>query len=94
MVLSVGKAVWLHSSDGPETTTIDARQGGTVVTCENGEGSGTVLEGFTITNGASPEGGGMYNSNSSPTVTNCILWQDTPDEPSVPSKRKRPWRWA
>jgi len=26
------------------------------------------------------DGGGIYNDNSSPTVTNCILWNDTPDE--------------
>ncbi len=46
----LGKAVTLRSSDGPETTTIDAQQtGGTTVGCWNGEGADTILQGFTIT---------------------------------------------
>ena len=39
----LGKAIWLHSSDGPEVTIIDAQQTGTVVTCDTGEGLDTVL---------------------------------------------------
>ena len=31
------------------------------------------LEGFTITNGAADAGGGMYNTHSSPTITNCVF---------------------
>ncbi len=34
----LGKAIWLHSSDGPEVTIIDAQQSGSVVTCQGGEG--------------------------------------------------------
>jgi hypothetical protein len=34
-------------------------------------------------NEATYSGGGMYNYNSSPTVTNCILWGDSPDEIST-----------
>ncbi|MHC4537653.1 MAG: hypothetical protein ACYS6K_27280, partial [Planctomycetota bacterium] len=44
-----------------------------VVTCENGEGAITILEGFTITSGNADYGGGMYNDNASPTVTNCTF---------------------
>ncbi len=47
----LGKAVWLHSSDGPEVTIIDAQQTGIVVTCDSGEGADTILDGFTITGG-------------------------------------------
>jgi hypothetical protein len=65
-----GKAVWLHSSNGPQVTFIDAVGNGSVVTCDNGEGPATVLEGFTITGGSSPNGGGMF-IDGSPTVTNC-----------------------
>ncbi len=75
-----GKAVYLHSSDGPAVTIIDATGLDTsVVKCASGEGPGTVLEGFTITGGrgtwVSPDryGGGMYNSGSSPTVANCTF---------------------
>ncbi|MEN6307611.1 MAG: right-handed parallel beta-helix repeat-containing protein, partial [Anaerohalosphaeraceae bacterium] len=55
-----------------------------VVQCLNGEGPGTVLEGFTIT-GGEPDvgygldnfGGGMFNYTSSPTVTHCIFSDNT-----------------
>jgi hypothetical protein len=73
-----GKAVWLHSSDGPGVTIIDGTGHFRVVQCISGEGSDTVLDGFTITGGNAngvifPDdlGGGMYNHGSSPTVTNC-----------------------
>jgi parallel beta-helix repeat protein len=78
-----GKAVRLSSISGPDVTTIDANGvAGAyhVVQCVSGEGSGTVLEGFTITGGnangiAYPDdcGGGMYNYESNPSVTNCIF---------------------
>ncbi len=73
----LGKAITVRSSDGPAVTTIDAQGAGSVVTCNSGEGPGTVLEGFTITGGTgflidgSTHGGGMNNFLSSPTVTNC-----------------------
>ncbi len=75
----LSKAIWLHSSDGPEVTTIDAQQMGSVVSCESGEGVETVLDGFTITGGSGTAcglntcGGGMFNDGSSPTVTNCTF---------------------
>ncbi len=60
----LGKAIWLHSSGGPDVTTIDAQQmngyglglaghpdAGSVVTCDSREGSDTVLEGFALTDG-------------------------------------------
>ena len=31
-------------------------------------------------NSASVDGGGMYNNNCSPRITNCILWNNGPDE--------------
>ncbi|MBS1605499.1 MAG: right-handed parallel beta-helix repeat-containing protein, partial [Bacteroidetes bacterium] len=36
-----------------------------------------VLDGFTITGGATDFGGGMYNLNSSPTINNCIISNNT-----------------
>jgi hypothetical protein len=77
-----GKAIRLYSSGGPAVTTIDATgitAPVSVVTCTSGEGSGTILEGFTITGGSGTPtwlgnfGGGMSNYISSPTVTNCIF---------------------
>ncbi|MHC4786186.1 MAG: right-handed parallel beta-helix repeat-containing protein, partial [Planctomycetota bacterium] len=75
----LGKVIWLHSSDGPEVTTIDGTGNYHVIQCVTGEGSDTILEGFTITggnaNGSSlnGEGGGMRALSSSPTVTDCTF---------------------
>jgi predicted outer membrane repeat protein len=69
-----GKAIHLSSSNGPDQTTIDATGLNTsVVTCGSGEGSNTIMEGFTITGGNAAQGGGMRNSFSSPTVVNCTF---------------------
>ena len=59
----LGKSIAVRSnSSNPNDTVIyhGAR-------CENGEDPNTILEGLTIT------GGGMHNSQSSPTVTRCIF---------------------
>ncbi len=70
----LGKAITLRSSDGPLDTIIDGwGVGGSVVQCVNGEGPGTLLEGFTITGGNAEIGGGMLNIGSSPTVIDCIF---------------------
>jgi hypothetical protein len=87
----LGKAIWLHSSDGPEVTSIAANgpiEANTAVTCNSGEGPDTVLGGFTITGGTGtlieilPDvfievGGGMLNDDSSPTVTECTFSGNT-----------------
>ena len=70
----LGKAITVRSSNGPQVTIIDAQQTGTVVTCNNGEGPDTVLDGFTVTGG---EPSGMRNVISSPTVTNCTFSGNT-----------------
>lgn len=82
----LGKAIRLYSRGGPEVTIIDANGAYHVVQCVSGEDSDTVLEGFTVTGGNAISswflddcGGGMYNNDSSPTVTNCIFsgnWAD------------------
>jgi predicted outer membrane repeat protein len=66
----LGKAITLRSSHGPEVTIIDAQGSDSAVTCDSGEGTDTILDGFTIT-GASV--GGMYIDYSSPTVTQCTF---------------------
>ena len=84
----LGKAIWLHSSDGPDVTVIDAEQAGSVVTMDSGEGSDTVIEGFTIRGGTGTlfefdpgyfvlGGGGIYNVNSNATVTDCWFTDNT-----------------
>jgi len=75
-----GKAIRLYSSGGANVTKIYGAGYYHVVQCVTGEDADTILEGFFITggnaNGPNPNdksGGGMYNSNSSPTVTNCVF---------------------
>ena len=80
----LGKAITLRSTDPSDpavvaATIIDATGLGqvSVVLCNTSEGPDTILDGFTITGGTGahfdgiPTGGGMHNSHSSPTVTNC-----------------------
>ncbi len=69
----LGKAITLRSTDGAEATIIDGGDGGSVVTCAGGETNATVIDGFTITNGSAPQGGGMYLYSTKPTVTHCIF---------------------
>ncbi len=56
-------------------TVIDGNQNGSVVKLENGEDSTAVLCGFTITNGYDYfiNGGGIYCSNSSPSLVNVTI---------------------
>ena len=83
-----GKAVRLYSSGGAEVTTIDGNGAYHVVQCISGEDADTILEGFTITGGNATgdggfiynhtyNGGGMYNYQSSPTITNCTFIGNT-----------------
>jgi len=48
----LGKAIYLHSEQGPDVTIIDGQQNGSVVTFNSGEGEDSIIEGFTITNGS------------------------------------------
>jgi len=52
----LGKAIAVKSAEGPEATVIDggrpcSKFAGSCVTFRSGEGPGSVLEGFTLTNG-------------------------------------------
>jgi hypothetical protein len=70
----LGKAIWVTSVDGPELTILNGNQSGSVVTFRSGEGLGSVLEGFTLTNGSGTLrasvtlGGGIFCEDASPTI--------------------------
>jgi len=68
-----GKAITVQSENGPESTIIDCENSGRGFYFHSGEGNDSVVSGFTITNGFEVIGGGMYITNSSPTVNNCIF---------------------
>jgi hypothetical protein len=69
------KQIWLHSSDGPETTIIDGDGVEWGISCSYAGTNETRIEGFTITNcyGEWPQGGGMGIEYSSPMISNCIF---------------------
>ena len=74
-----GKAITVISVNGAGNTTIDGGGSGSVVTFNNSETTSSVLDGFTITNGAGKDvgnklyGGGIYCDSASPTIQNCII---------------------
>ena len=70
-----GKAIWLHSIIGSEATYIDGlNQPCRGIVCENNEANTTIIEGFTITNCSTLEGGsGILCSNSSPIIKDCQI---------------------
>lgn len=72
-----GKAITVTSVNGPATTMIDGGGITSVVIFHTSEGAGSVLNGFTLTNGAAFEGGGIFVSVSSPTITNNVITANT-----------------
>jgi hypothetical protein len=71
-----GKLITLRSMAGPRVTVIDGSQAGSVVELLDYEGSDAVLDGFTITNGAADDGGGIL-SNSYALIINNIITRNT-----------------
>lgn len=75
------KAITLRSENGPENTIIDCEgtesepHRGFYFYC--GEGPDSVVEGFTICNGYANSGGAIYCHGSSPTITGCIITDNT-----------------
>ena len=68
-----GKAITVESENGAENCTIDCQNNGRGFYFHSGEGSGSVVNGFTIKNGVSDYGGGIVCLESSPTITNCTI---------------------
>ncbi len=75
-----GKEILLASrflfTDDPEYisgTIIDGNELGSVITFNSGEGYSSEVRGFTITNGSTYNGGGIYCSGASPTIRNVLL---------------------
>jgi len=71
-----GKAITVTSSGGAAQTIIDGAALDSVVFFDTGEGPGSVLNGFTIQNGAphgNGRGSGVYISSASPTIANNVI---------------------
>jgi parallel beta-helix repeat protein len=80
----LGKAIELRSARGPLATTIDAGLAGSCVSCVSGEGPGSIVQGFTLTNGSGRpvsgggEGGGVACLASSPTIRGNRIVRNAP----------------
>jgi hypothetical protein len=77
-----GKAITVKSSNGAKVTIIDGGALAPVVTFSSSGTLSSVLSGFTVQNGTSTfnsnyEGGGIYVANSSPTIKNNIVQNNT-----------------
>ena len=69
-----GKAITIRGAvgaDGSPLTVVDGQNARRVIQCDTNEGANTRFENLVITRGTASNGGGMYLSYSSPTVTNC-----------------------
>jgi len=75
----LGKAVGLYGLSGPQGCIIDCQQQGRGFHFHSGETEDTLVDGFTIRNGLADKGGGIYFDNSSPTIRNCIITDNSPD---------------
>jgi predicted outer membrane repeat protein len=69
----MGKRITLVSAGGPGVTILKGTGTGPVVTFNHFEAADSVLDGFTITSGKAPNGGGLLINSASPTVRNCIV---------------------
>jgi len=72
-----GKAITIGSASGNPDVTIDAQQGGSVFMIESGEDDGTVIKDLVITGGSNYDGGGIWCYNSTPTISNCTIMDNT-----------------
>ncbi|MDP7005339.1 MAG: hypothetical protein QF718_03920 [Phycisphaerales bacterium] len=73
VINTLGKQLWIHSSDSYEKTIIDGELLRRGIECSTDETSGTIIEGITITQGrlADSPGGGLYCKNAFPSFINC-----------------------
>lgn len=72
-----GKAITVLGEGGPEVTTLDGGNAGSVVIFDLYEGANSVLSGFTIRNGYASFGAGVQLFFSSPTITDNIFDSNT-----------------
>lgn len=75
----LGKDITVRGTPGVPGTVIDGSSGPSVVTMQNGEGPGAILEDLVIEKGnGSPtalgaDGGGIFLAGSSPTIRRCTI---------------------
>ena len=73
----VGKDVEVCGTAGADDTIIDGDGVGPVVRFTSGESAAAILRGFTITGGDAADGAGIYIHQSSPTLQDLIIAENT-----------------
>ena len=73
VINTIGKAITVESVLGASVTIIDAEGVRRGVEILNGESDTTIIKGFTVIGGTASEGGGIFCSNSSPQLVNCVV---------------------
>ncbi len=69
-----GDELFLKSLNGPASCIIDCVGSGRAFLFDSGETADSVLDGFTVQNGLSTEGGGaIYVSSADPSIVNCVF---------------------
>ena len=74
----LGKAITVRGSVPTDpavvsATVIDGNAAGSTVSFQSGEGNSSVLEGVTVANGLSGNGGGIFANDASPTIRLCVI---------------------
>ena len=74
----LGKAIQVIGLQGAQQTTINGGGSGPVVSFASGEGTTSVLRGFTITGGSSTFGAGGIRASlgATPTILDCVIKQN------------------
>lgn len=73
-----GLAISVEGHYGPESCIIDCGESGRAFYFHSGEGADSVITGIGIRNGrVSEKGGAIYCESSSPTITNCIITENS-----------------
>lgn len=78
LIFILAKGVHVKSSGGPSVTIVDAAGAGSPVAVLGTDGTMTIIEGLTLTNGvgtgtAGPQGGGLFASSSLLRISDCII---------------------
>lgn len=80
LILTTGDEAYIDS------TVIDGDENGSVVRFDHEENENSILIGFTLTNGTGSEdmegdiaGGGIYCEDSGPTISHCVITDNTAD---------------
>ncbi|MDP2310384.1 MAG: MopE-related protein [Pseudomonadota bacterium] len=68
-----GKAQRVIGREGPGVTIIDAAAAFSAVKFTSGEGADALLQGFTLQNGRSAQGAGLYIRDASPTLRDLVI---------------------